>query len=311
MRDRTCPLLVITLFPIGHEPYNEERTRTLFRGGVSTLATREFLLTPPMNRLVVGRDKSTLLDSLPHNFLLVHDETDIPLPKRRKVTHFDVSQHSFNPLKNISYLRAREFVEVINAAFPEGQNTLTRRAATTALLEWLLSKPQNLERFPRASRDDVGLKDAGDKIQTLLLSPVLHRVLCNPTNVSFQGIVLARINRAELGDFDAFILGNLLISAYKGQVVIPDFGFYGRAHHTTLIRQNRLIAGVNFLDESPLKKQLLLIEDKIPSRCLPEDAETLASFVGLRPHTNEYNDFVEECVRWRNLGASSHYSGCR
>jgi hypothetical protein len=43
--------------------------------------------------------------------------------------------------------------------------------------------------------------------------------------------VFARLNRAELGDFDAFVFGTLLISQFKGQVIVPDFGFYGRESH--------------------------------------------------------------------------------
>jgi hypothetical protein len=33
------------------------------------------------------------------------------------------------------------------------------------------------------------------------------------------------------------------MSYYKGQLVIPDFGFYGRDIHSRLIREERLIAG--------------------------------------------------------------------
>ena len=83
-------------------------------------------------------------------------------------------------------------------------------------------------------------------VDDVLISPVLRRVLCHPTNFSFnpRSTILARINRAELGDFDALVLGLLLISLFEGQVVVPDFGFYGREHHIALIRQNRLSAGV-------------------------------------------------------------------
>ena len=85
-------------------------------------------------------------------------------------------------------------------------------------------------------------------IRRLMRSPVLRRVLCNPTNFTFKpnSVNMARIDRAELGDFDALVLGLLLISQFKGQVVVPDFGFYGRDAHVSLIRQKRLIAGVKF-----------------------------------------------------------------
>jgi hypothetical protein len=48
--------------------------------------------------------------------------------------------------------------------------------------------------------------------------------------------VLARLDPAVLGDFDAFVLASLLISQFKEQVIVPDFGFYGREHHIALIR---------------------------------------------------------------------------
>src|ERR1700735_26576 len=74
---------------------------------------------------------------------------------------------------------------------------------------------------------------------------VLRRVLCNPMNFSFNSnsVIQARIDRAELGDFDALVLGLLLVSHAKGQVVVGDFGFYGRDIHSRLIREEQLIAG--------------------------------------------------------------------
>src|SRR3984885_11698253 len=62
-------------------------------------------------------------------------------------------------------------------------------------------------------------------IDDLLMSPVRKRVLCNPTNFSFnpRSVILAKLNRAELGDFDALVLGLFLMAHFKGQVVVPDF----------------------------------------------------------------------------------------
>ena len=93
-----------------------------------------------------------------------------------------------------------------------------------------------------------GDEEVSALIDDLLVSPVLQRVLCNPTNLSFNpnSVIRAWINRAELGDFDALVLGLLLMSHAKGQVAVPDFGFYGRDIHSRLIREERLIAGVTF-----------------------------------------------------------------
>ena len=53
-----------------------------------------------------------------------------------------------------------------------------------------------------------------------------------PISLSKTDVVLAKLDRAELGDFDALVLGLLLMSHFKGQIVVPDFGFYGREAHT-------------------------------------------------------------------------------
>jgi hypothetical protein len=110
------------------------------------------------------------------------------------------------------------------------------------------------------------------------------------------------VNRAELGDFDALVLGLFLMAHYKGQLVVDDLGFYGRDAHLSLIRENRLIAAVNFLDELPdkLRNGVLLIKDKAASGATFDDAETLAKYAGLRPdrlrEDNDFNRFVGEAM---------------
>ena len=110
-----------------------------------------------------------------------------------------------------------------------------------------------------------------------------------------HGLLGRQQDRAELRDFDALLLGLFLTAHYKGQVVVPDFGFYGREMHTSLIRQERLIAGIDTLQElSPkLRQAVLLIEDKVGSGTTFDDGETLAQYAGLVRGRNNYNDFVE------------------
>jgi hypothetical protein len=134
-------------------------------------------------------------------------------------------------------------------------------------------------------------------IRRLMRSPVLKRVLCNPTNFTFNRncVNMARINRAELGDFDALVLGLLLMAQFKGQLVVPDFGFFGRDFHASLIPQNRLIAGVNSLAEltPKLRQSVLLINDKVACSTTGDDAETLALYAGMRRWTNKFNEYVQ------------------
>lgn len=251
-----------------------------------------------MNALIVGTNKQTVLDHLPDTFLLIDDGdliNAITLPPRRAVTRFDVSTHSFNPLKDIDHRRARELAAVLYAAFPQGENTLTVRNGKRALARLML----DADRLDRISGDrkNPAIDEALATVEDVLFSDVLKNVLTRPTNLSFKGTILARLDRAELGDFDCFVLGNLLISQYAGQVIVPDFGFYAHSGHTSLIRQQRLIAGINSFAEVPsLEHQLLLIDNKNASHSTAEDGKVLALYAGLLPGTNAYNDFIARCI---------------
>jgi hypothetical protein len=88
------------------------------------------------------------------------------------------------------------------------------------------------------------------------------------------------------------------MSHFKGQIVVPDFGFYGRDAHVGLIREERLIAGVNTLGELPptLRRNILLIKDKTASGATLEDAETLAAYAKLARGTNGFNEFVQDAI---------------
>lgn len=253
-----------------------------------------------MNTLIVGRDKSPVLSTLPDTFLLIDDGELIDQVEHiphRKIIEFDIAKHSYNPLAKMNYVRAREIISILNAVFPEGENTLTKAAFNYQLLEALSAKPRRLAKLIPDTKDT---QYAYQKIQTLLLSPVLYDVLCRPPHFKFdiRYPIVVRLDRAKLGDFDCFVLGNLLIQQYNGQIVIPDFGFYSSPHHTSLIRQGRLIAGINSLDEVPLKmrQQLLLIKDKAAKHCTAADAEILAQYAGLAPATNAYADFIQKCI---------------
>jgi hypothetical protein len=165
----------------------------------------------------------------------------------------------------------------------------------------LLDGPQALDKLPRDyGKADVGPLEALATVDDILVSPVLRRVLCNPTNFSFNpnSTILARIDRAELGDFDCLVLGLLLMAHFKRQIIVPDFGFYGRDLHHAYIREERLIAGVNFLSELPpkLRQGVLLIEDKVPSGTTLEDAETIAAYAGFVPGTVGFTGFIQDAM---------------
>jgi hypothetical protein len=239
-----------------------------------------------MNVLHVGFTKQI---ELPRGgFLYIDDE--LPTIKRSRI--FDPQKHCFNPLKDIDYKKARELSELLYTIAPQGENTLTVRNGKRALLKALL-EAKSLDKVK-------GDEEVRGMIGDLLVSPVLRQVLCNPTNFSFNqnSVILAKINRVELGDFDALVLGLFLMSHFKGQLVIPDFGFYGREAHMRFIREERLIAGVNSLNELPakLRQGVLLIEDKVAKHTTFEDAEALANYSKYARGVGGYTDLVKSAI---------------
>lgn len=240
-----------------------------------------------MNHITIGFRQEVELPAGP--FLLITDE--VPDIYRARV--FDPAKDCFNPLKGISYRKARELAEVLYVITPGGENTLTVRNGRRELLKSVMTA----RRFDKLK----GTEEVEALISDILQSPVLRRVLCSSDNqfsFSERSRIVARINRAELGEFDAFVLGALLMNHYQGTVVVDDLGFYGRDVHCSLIRENRFVARVNFLKELPekLRKSVLSITDKKTRGCLFEDAELLAKYAGHIPGTNAFNDFVSDAM---------------
>lgn len=239
------------------------------------------------NKLYIGFSKQI---GIPATGLFINDE----IPKIENAKIFDIEKHSFNPLRSITYQHARELSDVLYTIYPQADTTLTVRNGRRALLPLLLHG----ERLDKIDTDNQEVKDM---LADLLISPTLNRILCNQgQQFSFKtnALTLAKLNRAQLGDFDALILGLFLISQFKGQLIIPDFGFYGRGPHVNLIRQRRLIAGLYTLEELPenLRQHALLIEDKTGSGTTYDDAVTLARYAKLVPNTNQYNEFIQDTM---------------
>jgi hypothetical protein len=238
-----------------------------------------------MNKLYLGLNKTV---PPPTRGLFIHD--DVPDIPRARI--FDPAKHSFNPLKGIDYRKARALADVLYTAYPQGESTLTVRNGKRALLKALLEAP----RLDKIDGDD----EVMGMVEDILQSPVLKNVLCKPTNFSFSpnSLILAKLNRAELGDFDALVLGLFLIGHFKGQIVIPDGGFYLRDTHLSLIRENRLQLGLNFLSElSPKLRNSVVLMEKEASGTTFEDAQVLADFARVPRGTNAYNAFIDEAMR--------------
>lgn len=254
---------------------------------------------------IIGTNTAKILEHLPETFLIIDDGPiidQLPLPKTWReissappITLFDPNCHSFNPLKDTkdNYLKRFEFEALLNSIFPAGENTLTKSTFLHQVMEAMTEGRQDLATLIEDTKDT---QYAYQKIQRLLFSPVLKNVLCKPTNFSMKGTVVARLNRKELGDFDCFVLGNLLIAQYQGHIVIPDFGFYACPQHKSLIREGRLTAGVNFLDEVPDLRNQILLSDTLGAHATFDDAETLAVYAGLPRGTNAFQEYVARAM---------------
>jgi hypothetical protein len=253
-----------------------------------------------MNALLLGVGDKTkqILERLQPPCLLIDDGPIIDAIKPRKsFVYFDVHEHSVDVLNGMNYRRARDFLSLLNVAFPEGENTLTRKNANFLILEALLDQPKDLKTLVAPTKDPASV-EACQKIQTLLLSPILKNVLTKQANIELNTTVLVRLDKKRVPQFDALVVAHLLIMLYRHQVVITDFGHYGRDYLTSLIREERLICGVRSLSQlsDELRDEVLLMDDKEGYRCTVEDAEALAGFTGWAPHSNGYNDFIEKLI---------------
>jgi hypothetical protein len=133
----------------------------------------------------------------------------------------------------MKYREAREFAA---AVYPD-KDLMTHRNGRGALT-CLVMNADRLGRLKyRRTHDD---QEAKGVVEDILLSPLLRKALRKPLPRWFLSgsTIVARLNRNEIGDDDARIIANILISQFKGPVVIDDFGFYGRRQHAALIRED-------------------------------------------------------------------------
>ncbi len=258
-----------------------------------------------MNQIHIGIKRQIELPA--GGCLVIEDE--VRAADRARV--FDPKIHGFNPLKDLGYRKTCDFIDTLDALFSRGESTLTKDTGLDFIADALQGSPKSLEKLipPPDNKSSTGQVWAYGKVQRILRSPILKRMLCSPTNFSFnpRSTILARVNRAELGTFDALAIGLLLMTQFKGQLVVPDFGFYAREPHADLLHQNRLIAGVNFLEELPPRlRQLVLLAETVPSAATFDDAETLALYAGKTRNTMDFNDFVSAAMSLRPTAPQSY-----
>src|SRR3569623_1619150 len=173
-----------------------------------------------MNKLAIGlADKNF---KYPKGSLVITGE---PILKRG-VKVYDPAKHGLYPLP-MKYREAREFAA---AVFPD-KDLMTYRNGRRALTR-LVMNADNLNRlkYRRGSDDD---KEAKGVVEDILLSPLLRRMLREPIPRWFYrgSTVHARLNRKEIGDDDAKLNANILMSQAIGTIVEHDYGGYARDYH--------------------------------------------------------------------------------
>jgi hypothetical protein len=135
-------------------------------------------------------------------------------------------------------------------------------------------------------QEQTALAPLLNKIGTLLMSPTIRNIVGQKRSTFSlaQGqIIIADLDRAELGDLTARLLGGLLTARSSGQVYINDLGFFASDYLASLLSQNRFAVALSFLAEtrrSPaLTQALLSVEDKTILRTNRKDAEELSFYV--------------------------------
>jgi hypothetical protein len=98
------------------------------------------------------------------------------VPDWKRLNIFDPLKHSFNPLKDIDYKKARELADVLYTISPQGENTLTVGNGRRALLKRArlsltvtklgraaihADRKKTVRRSPRRSQNSKGLARRG------------------------------------------------------------------------------------------------------------------------------------------------------
>lgn len=255
---------------------------------------------------------------LPKCGCLLIDSKVLEIPDHRHPRIFDPLEDHFNPFVDIDYRKCCDILDTFDAIFDKaGATTLTKEAGLEYIAD-ILFDPEHPERSPKnfiELLERIGEPDkkslpghiwAYSKVRRILRSPILRDVFCERPNFTFKrgSVNQARIDRAELGPFDANVLGLFLIAQFKGQIVIPHYAPYARPMHISLIEENRLIAGVRTLSQLKERSQelhdIVLTVETIPRQCNYADAVTLAENAGERPdplrQNNDYDDYINEAM---------------
>jgi hypothetical protein len=190
---------------------------------------------------------------------------------------YDPAEHGLNPLP-MSYREAREFAA---AVYPD-KDLMTYRNGRRSLTRLVM----NADRLDRLHTGAQMTTKKREVLWRTSYCPRFYGECCaNHYHAGFMaGAQLSPAwTERRSGTDDAKVIANILISQFKGPVVIDDFGCYAREHHAALIRQNRLIAGVYTLSELPDKlRDRAVLMPMVGRGCNFEDAQTLAKYQGLR-----------------------------
>jgi hypothetical protein len=206
---------------------------------------------------------------------------------------YDPAEHGLNPLP-MKYRESREFAA---AAYPD-KDLMAYRNGRRALTRLIM----NADRLD-ACITSAAMSTRKRKASWKILCSRRYCGECCASRFRAGSMPEARLLRArkEIGDDDAKIIANIRVSQFKGQIVVEDFGFYAREHHSALIRQERLIAGVYTLSELPEK-----LRATAPCSCRRWERDAITKMLwswrlrcgsGLtRPGRTILNRFIDEAM---------------
>jgi hypothetical protein len=135
-----------------------------------------------------------------------------------------------------------------------------------------------------------------NKIGTLLMSPMIRNIVGQPrTLFKDADYTIANLDRSQLGDTTARLIGGLLIARSTGPVVITDYGFFSSP---IPFPQDRFTVSFNFLDQLPLnlRQEVLGIPSKFVFKTNRADAEVLSFYVGI-PNPSMIMDMDDDQYR--------------
>jgi len=144
------------------------------------------------------------------------------------------------------------------------------------------------------------------KVGKLLMSPTLRNIFgqqFSTFSLSAPKIVIAKLDRAKLGDLTTYLLGSLLIARSVNHTYVHQLGFFSSDHLAAHITRGNFTVTVDFLDQltPKLRQTVLQFDQKYVFKTNRDDAQELAFYVGSE-NPSQLVDLADD--EYKELGES-------